>query len=95
MVVNIIHVDNGLVKYRDTFLGGPVAFFADLLQEIFVVKNAILVLETLLGDGVVVGSFFFQSASLKSLWLIPRDVKKRYIDVTSFGNLSGLLSYHA
>lgn len=54
MVVNIIHVDNGLVKYRDTFLGGPVAFFADLLQEIFVVKNAILVLETLLGDGVVI-----------------------------------------
>jgi hypothetical protein len=59
MVVGIIHVENGLVKYRNTFLGGPVAFFADLPQEIFVVKNAILVLETLLGDGVVVGSFFF------------------------------------
>jgi hypothetical protein len=57
MVVGIIHVENGLVKYRNTFPGGPVAFFADL-QEIFVVKNAILVLEILLGDGVVVGSFF-------------------------------------
>lgn len=58
MVINIIHVENGLVKYRDTFLGGPVAYFADLLQELFVVKNAILVLETLLGDGIVVGSCF-------------------------------------
>jgi hypothetical protein len=50
-------IENRLVKYRDTFLGSPVAFFADL-QELFVVKNAILVLETLLGDGIVVGSCF-------------------------------------
>ncbi|KAG1841536.1 hypothetical protein DFJ58DRAFT_808062 [Suillus subalutaceus] len=54
IAVGIIRVENGLVKYRDTFPGGPVAFFADLTQETFVVKNAILVLQTLLGDGVVI-----------------------------------------
>ncbi|KAG2141133.1 uncharacterized protein EDB93DRAFT_1241794 [Suillus bovinus] len=54
MVVGIIYVENGLVSYRDTFPGGPVAYFADLLQGLFVVKNAILVLQTLLGDGVVI-----------------------------------------
>ncbi|KAG2341875.1 hypothetical protein BDR05DRAFT_864712, partial [Suillus weaverae] len=54
VVAGIIHVENGLVKYRDTFPGGPVAFFTDLVQAMFVVKNAILVLETLLGDGVVI-----------------------------------------
>ncbi|KAG2125499.1 hypothetical protein DEU56DRAFT_569486 [Suillus clintonianus] len=53
MVVGIIYVEDGLVKDRDTFPGGPVAFFADLVQEMFVVKNAILVLQTMLGDGVV------------------------------------------
>ncbi|KAG1905143.1 uncharacterized protein F5891DRAFT_726143 [Suillus fuscotomentosus] len=54
MVICIIYIENGLVKYSDTFPGGPVAYFADLLQPMFVVKNAILVLQTLLGDGVVI-----------------------------------------
>jgi len=56
MVVDIVRIDEGLVKYRDTFPGGPVAFFGDLTQNTFVIKNAIYTLQTLLGDGVVVGS---------------------------------------
>jgi hypothetical protein len=47
------------VKYRDTYPGGPVAFFADVTQNTFVIKNAIYTLQTLLGDGVVVRSIFF------------------------------------
>ncbi|KAG2754599.1 hypothetical protein P692DRAFT_20719436 [Suillus brevipes Sb2] len=54
MVVVIIRTEDGLVKYRDTFPGGPVAFFADVSQETFVVKCAIYVLQTLLGDGVMI-----------------------------------------
>ncbi|KAG1854618.1 hypothetical protein F4604DRAFT_1802247 [Suillus subluteus] len=77
MTAGIIRVENGLVKYRDTFPGGPIAFFADLTQETFVVKNAILVLQTLLGDGVVVGSFF-SSAGLKPLWLKSPSWRKIY-----------------
>jgi hypothetical protein len=54
MVVVIIHVERGLVKYRDTFPGGPVAFFTDVTQDTFVIKNAIYSAQTLLGDGVVI-----------------------------------------
>ncbi|KAG1805558.1 uncharacterized protein BJ212DRAFT_1283488 [Suillus subaureus] len=54
IVVVIIHIERGLVKYRDTFPGGPVAFFADVTQDTFVIKNAIYTLQTLLGDGVVI-----------------------------------------
>ncbi|KAG1805521.1 uncharacterized protein BJ212DRAFT_1283461 [Suillus subaureus] len=54
MIVVIIHVEHGLVKYRDTFPGGPVAFFTDVTQDTFVIKNAIYNVQTLLGDGVVI-----------------------------------------
>ncbi|KAG2032986.1 hypothetical protein BDR03DRAFT_710434 [Suillus americanus] len=54
IVVVIIHTERGLVKYRDTFPGGPVAFFADVTQDTFIIKNAIYTLQTLLGDGVVI-----------------------------------------
>ncbi|KAG1767856.1 hypothetical protein EV702DRAFT_979809 [Suillus placidus] len=54
MVVCIIHVEDGLVKYRDSFPGGPVAFFTDVSQPTFVANNVIYTLQTLLGDGVVI-----------------------------------------
>jgi len=50
-----VRIDEGLVKYRDTFPDGPRAFFADVAQNTFVMKNAIFTLQTLVGDGVVVG----------------------------------------
>ncbi|KAG2130168.1 uncharacterized protein EDB93DRAFT_1264221 [Suillus bovinus] len=54
IVVNIIRVEDGLVKYRNTYPGGPVAFFADISQETYVIKDVIYVLQTLLADGVVI-----------------------------------------
>jgi hypothetical protein len=57
IVVNIIRVENGLVKYRDTYPGGPRAFFADISEETYVIKHALYVLQTLLADGVVVSSY--------------------------------------
>lgn len=54
MIVDIIRLEDGLVKYRDTFPDGPAAFFADVSQMTYVVKNAIYILHTLLGDGFVI-----------------------------------------
>ncbi|KAG2144641.1 uncharacterized protein EDB93DRAFT_1087542 [Suillus bovinus] len=67
IVVNIIHVERGLVEYRDTFLGGPIAFFADVTQTTFVTKNAIYTLQTLLGDGVVIYRCY---VVWQSVWVI-------------------------
>ncbi|KAG2106964.1 uncharacterized protein F5147DRAFT_637000 [Suillus discolor] len=54
MVIDIIQLEDGLVKYRNTFPGGPTAFFADYTQETYVVKAALNLTQTLLADGVVV-----------------------------------------
>ncbi|KAG2142380.1 hypothetical protein DEU56DRAFT_911083 [Suillus clintonianus] len=54
IVANIIRMENGLVKYRDTYPGGPVAYFADPSQNIFAVLHAFYLLQTLLADGVVI-----------------------------------------
>ncbi|KAG1718235.1 hypothetical protein EDB19DRAFT_1888061 [Suillus lakei] len=54
IVVNIIRVQDGLVNYRDTFPGGPVAFFGDVTQRTYVIKHALYILQTLLADGVVI-----------------------------------------
>ncbi|KIK36779.1 hypothetical protein CY34DRAFT_810997 [Suillus luteus UH-Slu-Lm8-n1] len=54
VILVIIEVEDGLVKYRNKFPGGSELFFADLLQEIFIAKNVIYTLQTLLGDGVVI-----------------------------------------
>lgn len=54
IVVNIIRVQDGLVTYRDTFPGGPAAFFGDVTQRTYVIKHALYISQTLLADGVVI-----------------------------------------
>ncbi|KAG2743598.1 hypothetical protein P692DRAFT_20838267 [Suillus brevipes Sb2] len=54
MVVNIIRIEDGLVKYRDTYPGGPSAFFADVSQNTYVIKHSFYIMQTLLADGVVI-----------------------------------------
>jgi len=58
MIVDMVHVENGFVKYRDTFPGGPVAYFIDITQPLFWTNKLILTLQTMVGDGVLVGSIF-------------------------------------
>ena len=53
MIVDMVRVENGFVKYRYTFPGGPAPCFADVTQP--VAKNFVLVFQTLVGDGVLVG----------------------------------------
>ncbi|KAG2104366.1 uncharacterized protein F5147DRAFT_579959 [Suillus discolor] len=67
MIVDIIHLEEGLVTYRDTFPGGPAAFFADVTQITFVVKNIIYILQTMLGDGMVIYRCY---VVWQSVWVI-------------------------
>ncbi|TRM59077.1 hypothetical protein BD626DRAFT_409791 [Schizophyllum amplum] len=54
LCIDMKRVYQGLVKYRDTYPGGPVAFFSDVSQETFVSKNGVYTAHTALGDGVVI-----------------------------------------
>ncbi|KAG2072010.1 hypothetical protein BDR04DRAFT_1097255 [Suillus decipiens] len=54
VILGILWTEYGLVTYRDTYQGGPASYFADVSQKIFVVKNSIYVLQTLLGDAVAI-----------------------------------------
>ncbi|KAG1722346.1 hypothetical protein EDB19DRAFT_464652 [Suillus lakei] len=67
MVVDIIRIEDGLVTYRDTFPGGAAAFFADVSQETYVIKNVIYIFQTLLADGVVI---FRCYVVWQSIWVI-------------------------
>lgn len=64
--MSVVRVEDGLVKYRNTFPGGPVVFFADLSQYTFTIKNVLYILQTLVADGVVVSPYFYMQ--LKCLW---------------------------
>ncbi|KAG2144352.1 hypothetical protein DEU56DRAFT_732818 [Suillus clintonianus] len=67
VVVDIIRLEDGLVKYRDTFPGGPAAFFQDISQPTFVAKNLIYALQTMIGDGVVIYRCY---VVWQSVWVI-------------------------
>ncbi|KAG1898785.1 uncharacterized protein F5891DRAFT_1144498 [Suillus fuscotomentosus] len=67
MIVDIIRIEEGLVTYRDTFPGGPAAFFADVTQITFVVKNIIYTMQTMLGDGMVIYRCYIV---WQSVWVI-------------------------
>jgi len=53
LVIDIIRIMEGLILYRDTYPGGPVAYFSDVSQWTFVSKNYVFTAQTLIGDGVV------------------------------------------
>lgn len=67
MIVNIIRVEDGLVKYRDTYPGGPVAFFADPSQKTLLILRGLYVLQTMLADGVVIYRCY---VVWQSIWII-------------------------
>ncbi|KIJ65133.1 hypothetical protein HYDPIDRAFT_89176 [Hydnomerulius pinastri MD-312] len=54
MIIDIIRTEEGLVQQRNTFTDGPVGFFSDVAQWSFVYKNMLYMLQTLVGDGVVI-----------------------------------------
>ncbi|KAF8552348.1 hypothetical protein OG21DRAFT_149628 [Imleria badia] len=53
LIIDIVRIMEGLILYRDTYVGGPVAFFSDVSQWTFVAKNYVFTAQTLIGDGVI------------------------------------------
>ncbi|EGN98377.1 hypothetical protein SERLA73DRAFT_169351 [Serpula lacrymans var. lacrymans S7.3] len=64
LIIDIVRTEEGLVQYRDTFPKGPVAFFSDVAQWSFVYKNMVYMLQTLVGDAVVIYRCFVVWQSL-------------------------------
>ena len=54
LIIHIIRVMYGLILYRDTFPGGPVAYFSAVSQWTFYGKNLVYIAQTVVGDGVIV-----------------------------------------
>ncbi|KAJ7769655.1 hypothetical protein DFH07DRAFT_1058127 [Mycena maculata] len=52
--VDINRLNSGFIRFRDTYPGGPVAWFANPSDPSFVFKNAVYSFQTVLGDGVVI-----------------------------------------
>ncbi|KAG2138790.1 hypothetical protein BD769DRAFT_227941 [Suillus cothurnatus] len=67
MVIDIIRLQDGFVKYRDTFPGGPVAFFQDMSQPTFLTKNILFSFQTMIGDGVLIYRCY---VVWQSVWVI-------------------------
>ncbi|KAJ8594709.1 hypothetical protein M405DRAFT_808478 [Rhizopogon salebrosus TDB-379] len=67
MVVDIVRTENGFVKYRDTFPGGPAAYFGDVTQPLYVTKYSLLTLQTMVGDGVLIYRCY---VLWQSIWII-------------------------
>lgn len=61
MTVDIQRLIDGFVFEANNFSGSPTNFFADVTQRTFLIKNVVYVLQTLLGDAVVVGSCDYSS----------------------------------
>ncbi|KAF7294682.1 hypothetical protein MIND_01005200 [Mycena indigotica] len=65
--VDINRLNSGFIVYRDSFPGGPAAWFANPSEKSFVFKNAVYTLQTVLGDGVVI---FRCYKVWQSFWII-------------------------
>lgn len=76
MIIDIIRVENGLVLQRDSYLGGPTAFFSNAADWTFVVKNILFIVQTLLGDGVVVDT------RAPSYLLLPLTLTNNILDIS-------------
>lgn len=67
ITAGIIRVEDGLVNHRGTSQSDPAAFFEDLSEGTFVVKNVLIILQTLLGDGLVIYRCYIV---WQSVWII-------------------------
>ncbi|KAF8129481.1 hypothetical protein EV363DRAFT_1337278 [Boletus edulis] len=52
-IIDIIRTMEGLILYRNTYPGGPIAYFADASHWTFVYKGYVFTAQTLIGDSVV------------------------------------------
>ncbi|KAJ7483271.1 hypothetical protein FB451DRAFT_1029421 [Mycena latifolia] len=67
IVSDVKRIYSGLVVFRDTYPGGPPAWFANGSDPSFVFKNAVYSFQTALGDGVVIYRCYMV---WRSFWVI-------------------------
>ncbi|KAJ6598008.1 hypothetical protein B0H10DRAFT_735018 [Mycena sp. CBHHK59/15] len=67
IVVDVKRIYSGLVLFRDSYPGGPPAWFANGSDPSFVFKNAVYSFQTALGDGVVIYRCYMV---WRSIWII-------------------------
>ncbi|KAJ6620257.1 hypothetical protein B0H10DRAFT_2021988 [Mycena sp. CBHHK59/15] len=65
--VDINRLYSGLVRFRDSYPGGPPAWFANPGEQSFIFKNAVYSFQTALGDGVVIYRCYMV---WRSFWII-------------------------
>ncbi|KAJ7063525.1 hypothetical protein C8F01DRAFT_1133354 [Mycena amicta] len=65
--VDINRLNSGFIVFRDTFPGGPAAWFGNPSDPSFVFKNAVYAIQTALGDGVVIYRCYMV---WRSFWII-------------------------
>ncbi|KAI0660050.1 hypothetical protein C8Q70DRAFT_72512 [Cubamyces menziesii] len=87
MIIDFIRACRGLVFKRDTFPGGPVAFFGQPSEWTFVAKNAVYTVQTLLGDGILI----YRCYMVWQTWLIIA----LPIGLWVWVGVVGILSVHA
>ncbi|KAI0327856.1 hypothetical protein GY45DRAFT_1347492 [Cubamyces sp. BRFM 1775] len=54
IIIDIVRACRGLVLKRNSYPGGPLAFFAQPSEWTFVAKNAVYTVQTLVGDGILI-----------------------------------------
>ncbi|THU90590.1 hypothetical protein K435DRAFT_728208 [Dendrothele bispora CBS 962.96] len=64
-ITNLLRLNEGLVNLRDSFQGGPPAFFSSATQTYFLVRSGFYATQTLLADAVVVYRCFVVWQSIK------------------------------
>ena len=72
----------GLILYRDSYQGGPIAYFSDVSLWTFSIKNHVYIVQTLIGDGVIV-SFVFAE-----IRIVIYSVRCSFTAATWCGNLN-------
>lgn len=54
MITDLVHIVRGLITYRNTYPGGPEAWFANLNEPTFILKNITYLITAVFADAVVV-----------------------------------------
>ncbi|KAJ7134566.1 hypothetical protein C8R44DRAFT_770837 [Mycena epipterygia] len=67
VVVDIKRLYTGFILEHDKFPGGPAAWFGDVTDPSFILKNVLYGLQTLIGDGVVIYRCY---VVWRSFWMI-------------------------
>lgn len=93
MVTDIIRLYDGFITLRDTFPGGPPAYFGDIAQTTFVFKQAVYIVHTFVGDVVVVRLDFISNVYVLASTYIPLMISDLSVLRRLAKHLRGVITY--